>query len=112
MRGGGDVESVNNVSVEETSDAESSHSERMFITPSCIDSFILGIFEDNVKSEDNAYILENSYDEAVLRVYLEDDELSSSGWEGDFVALVGGIVNTYFSVVLTDIGTDSVVVDK
>ena len=46
-----DVEAASKGSLVETSDIESAHSEQNFLTPSCIDSIILGIFEDDVKTE-------------------------------------------------------------
>ena len=59
-----------------TSYAGYEHSESIFLTPSCVDSILLLLLEDNVKAAGNAPFGESADVEAVLGVYIEEDELS------------------------------------
>ena len=60
-------------SLVEKSDAEDAQSERIFWTPSCIDSIFLWPLEDDVKAAGNAELGESADDEAVIGVGIEDD---------------------------------------
>ena len=75
-----DVEAASKGSLVETSDIESAHSEQNFLTPSCIDSVILGIFEDDVKTEATTDFFETADDDAIIGLYLEDDKVAPAGW--------------------------------
>ena len=55
---------------------EAAHSEWIFLTPYCVDYIFLWLLEDYVKAKGNAALGENLDVEAVLGVYLKEDQVA------------------------------------